>query len=51
VSILTERGYGPTRRELLAFINALDDDEKAAEVDHGLVHLSVSEIEEQLAGL
>jgi hypothetical protein len=29
VSILTERGYGPTRRELLAFIDALDDDEKA----------------------
>lgn len=29
VSILTERAYGPTRRELVAFINAMDDDEKA----------------------
>lgn len=29
LSILTERGYGPARRELAAFINALDDDEKA----------------------
>jgi hypothetical protein len=29
VSILSERGYGPTRRELVAYIEALDDDEKA----------------------
>ncbi len=29
VSILSDRGYGPARQELEAFINALDDDEKA----------------------
>ncbi|HKH81420.1 MAG TPA: DUF3775 domain-containing protein [Methylovirgula sp.] len=29
LSILTESAYGPTRRELVAFINAMDDDEKA----------------------
>ncbi len=28
VSILSDRGYGPTRQELEDFINALDDDEK-----------------------
>jgi hypothetical protein len=29
VSILSEKGYGPTHQEVAAFINALDDDEKA----------------------
>ncbi|MFZ1078150.1 MAG: DUF3775 domain-containing protein, partial [Methylovirgula sp.] len=29
VSILSERGYGSIRREVTAYINALDDDEKA----------------------
>ncbi len=28
-SILTDRAYKPIRRELIAFINAMDDDEKA----------------------
>lgn len=28
-SILTDRAYKPIRRELVAFINAMDDDEKA----------------------
>ncbi len=29
ISILSDKGYRPTRRELAAFIDALDDDEKA----------------------
>jgi hypothetical protein len=29
LSILSERAYKPTRRELVGFVNALDDDEKA----------------------
>lgn len=29
VSILTDRAYGPVRRELVEFIRAMDDDEKA----------------------